>query len=92
MLPDTIPHDVIRAVALLESRGYIVIPPAPPYDPKADLTPEEIEEAKRLWAGDPGACIASAVEEGYAPMGFNEAHWIAFCQWCCEEYGASPFG
>jgi hypothetical protein len=56
------------------------------------LTPDEIAEAKRLWAERPELCIAQAVDEGYSPMGFNEAQWIAFCRWCCEEYGSSPFG
>jgi hypothetical protein len=53
------------------------------------LTQEEIEEAKRLWVESPESCISQAIND---PMGFNETHWIAFCQWCCEEYGTSPFG
>jgi len=58
------------------------------------LTPEEVAEAKRQWREEFEDCkraIEAAAEEGMI-IPLTEEGWMDYCQWCCEEFGASPFG
>ena len=49
------------------------------------LSPEEVEEAKGWWATDPEGCRLPAERDGFTIE--TEANWLAYCQWCLDEYG-----
>ena len=54
------------------------------------LSPEEVDEAKGWWAADPDGCRLPAERDGFVVE--DEEDWLAYCQWCLDEYGISALG
>lgn len=52
------------------------------------MSEEDVAEAKRLWAEQPENCEAGMRDDGFEGEA-TEATWLAYCQWCAFEYGAS---
>lgn len=54
------------------------------------LTPDEIDECRRMWAESTGVC-AENMNETFPELPATIEGWMVYCQWACGEYGLSPF-